>query len=341
MDGSDWEYMLSMVEDERNKIIIPPYRGSPRENLDREIGNILSGIKIDAALGEPFSHRCDTGFGIYDHCRHTLNRQEVSDGSFLGSPGQVCAAFYHIHEGQKAASAQRCLCLDSHSCLTSRKSRKLKGLYDRPKPTMAVVKCEVDGAIAYEARYTDCYGFGVSAEEFFARDARRGDLRAVIDRGRTVKVTLYTTWPPSDVSASDPWNSRDYNCCKVIVDLNSSHFKPKNIQFSVKLASVYTEGRPQHEEKVHVEIKILLENGILVTRMGWIDWDYLLSIVRFSPAHYTPPGSEKTAWEWKSRNMLDQEIGEFLYGIKQKIIMEKWKYIVPLLGNDKKAVSKY
>ena len=316
MDESDWEYLLGMVGDRR---IIPPYRGSVRETLDREIEKILSDLKMDTALQRPLTHRCDIGFGIYDDCRHILNRQEVSDGNFLGKPAQLCAAFYHIYEGQRAAFSQNCLCLDSHSCFTSRKRRKLRGLYDRPKTMVAVVKCEVNDKVEYEARYTDCCSLEVSAEEFFVRDARKGDLAAAIKRGHTIKITLYTTWPPRHKSTSDTWNPRDHSCCEALVDLYSSRFKRKNIQFLVKLAHVYKEGWPLFEESIRTGIMTLVGNGILVTKMEEFDWDYFLTIARLPFGLYTPPGQPRRAWDWQPRKMLDEATGAFLAGIEHDI----------------------
>ena len=311
MDETDWEYLLGMVTDKR----IPAYRGSPRETLDIEIGMVTNYLKIDIAVEQPFSHKCDTSFGIYDDCRHTLLRQEVPDCNFLGNESQICAAFYHIYEEQRAVSSDRFLCFDSRSCFTSRKRRKLKGLFELPKTTVAVVKCQVNGVTVYEARYTDCYGFAVSAEEFFIRDATVGALGVLINRGIAMKITMYITWPPRHKSASDTRNQRDYSSCEALEGLYVSRLKPRNVQFSVKLAHVYKEGWLQHEDSIRAGIKILVGSGIIVAKMEEIDWNYLLSIARLPLANYTTPG----AWDWGSRKILDEAIGEFLSQINQEI----------------------
>ena len=315
MDKGDWEYLMDMAVDKR----IPTYRGSAREALDIEIGTVLSNLKIDTVLEEPLSHKCDTSFGIYDDCRHILQRYEVPDLDFLGKKSQICAAFYHIYEEQRAVLSQRFLCFDSCNCFTSRNRRKLKGLSVQPKTMVAVAKLEVNGVMLYEARYTDCYGFGVSAEEFFVRDAKEGALRDVINRGMATKITMYTTWPPRHKSASDTSDAWDHGCCEALKVLYLNHFKRRNIEFLVKLAHVYKEGWSQHEENIRVGIKILVGCGIFVSKMEEIDWDYLLGIAKLPLVNYKPPGSLRSAWDWESRKMLDGAIEDFVSQIKKEI----------------------
>ena len=320
MEETDWKYLMGKVED-IGKIDLA-YKGSIREALDRDIGNVLSDLRIDTTLEKPLSHKCDTGFGIYDDCKHILKREDVPNQNFVGKQGQMCAAFYHIYEGQRPTSSRSCLCLEVEGCFTSRKSRKLKGLHDRPKTTVAIVKCQAgDGKVLYEARYTDCHGVGVFAEEYFVRDAQNGDLGAVINGGCVRKITLLITWPPRHRSASTIWKPRDHSCCVAMGRLNVLCFQPRTIVFSIKLAHIYKEGWPEYEDDVRIGVKTLVGKQIVVTKMEESDWNYLLEIARLAPTRHTPLGFHP--WDWQSRKMLDDSIGIFLSRIEQEIHEER------------------
>ena len=321
MEESDWKYLLDKVEDIR-PIVDLVYPGSARESLDRDIGNVLSDLRIDTTLEKPLLHKCDISLGIYDDCKHILRRQDAPGQNFVGKKGQMCAAFYHIYERQRETSSRNCLCLDVEGCFTSRKSRKLKGLHDRPKTTVAVVKCQAgDGKVLYEARYTDCHDVGVLAEDYFVRDAQKGDLGAVIHRGRARKITLMATWPPRHRSASNILNPRDHSCCEALVKLNENLLKPRQIKFFLKLAHVYKEGWPEHEDDIRIGIKTLVGQGILVNAMEENDWDYLSGIA----------ASRLRSWDWRPRKRLDEAIKNFLSQIEQEIQQER--YICLLLLN--------
>lgn len=309
MDETDWEYLTAMLQDTMNyRRFVPPYRGSVREAFDREIGEVLKDLQMDITLEQPPTHKCDTGLGIYNDRKHILKSQDVANGNLLGKPGQICAAFYHIYEGHQAISSQEFLCFDKQHCSSSGKKRKLKRLYGPAKTMVVVVKCEDSkGMVLYEARYTDCYGFGIPAEDFFVRDARKGELDAVINGGRTTKITMYVTWPPRHKSPSETGSPQDNSCCETLVNLYSTRLKPKNINFSVKLAHVYKEGWPVYEDNVRVGIMVLLGRGIIVDRMVKVDWEFLSNIARLS----------YTCWNWGPRSKLDEEIGTYLAQIQK------------------------
>ena len=101
------------------------------------------------------------------HIKRRIGQEEI-----LGSKGQFCAAFYHVHKWyyHNEGRTREYFCLDHNNCIIGQRAKKEDSKYLHPRDMVAVVKFENPTGILYEARYTNCAQKRKHAEDFFKQD---------------------------------------------------------------------------------------------------------------------------------------------------------------------------
>jgi pyrimidine deaminase RibD-like protein len=139
----------------------------------------------------------------------------VQDERFLGSKGQFCAAFYHVHEWSFRENKREHCCLDETNCIIAKRAVHENNWRVQRKTVVAVVKFEDEnGEILYEARYKNCAPQKKHAEDFFKEDIENQDgvLAEIVQDNPNGTITMYLTLQPCNRSTGKP----DQSCCDTL-----------------------------------------------------------------------------------------------------------------------------
>jgi pyrimidine deaminase RibD-like protein len=246
---------------------------------------------------------------IYRDNQHIKRR--TGEEEVLGSNGQFCAAFYHVHqwdyrdEEECYVRTRQYFCLDSDNCIIGLRASR-EGRFVQPRQTVvAVVKFENPTGILYEARYTNCKDNQKHAEDFFKDDIKSGDLAGIVGQQRKGTITMYLTLQPCNESTSSEGTGGTQaaqSCCKTLQDIFETTLQPKKIGLCVKVTHTNNLG-PEKPKDKYIElrrnaetgIKDLKESGVSVESMTQEDWEYLIGLTNND-----------------SRNDLDDTVGKIL-----------------------------
>jgi hypothetical protein len=223
------------------------------------------------------------------HIQNEHIKQRVGDERILGSNGQFCAAFYHVHEW----GTRERYCLDETNCIIGQRATNENNWRAQAKTVVAVVNFEDENEeILYEARYTNCGEEKKHAEDFFKEDIENenGVLAQIVEAANPNGIiTLYLTLQPCNKStsilgtANTPANK---TCCETLTTIVNDILPPE-ITLFVKAAntcrlSLIPENDPDDEtlrQNAVAGIKMLMGiERVSVTWMEKDDWHYLLSL---------------------------------------------------------------
>jgi hypothetical protein len=224
--------------------------------------------------------------------QHIKQREE--DERILGSKGQFCAAFYHVHQWYhiQNQSSRDHFCLDDDNCIISEEAKKRNDDYAwcvQAKTVVAVVKFEGASEILYEARYTNCGKEKKHAEDFFKEDIEKGELGKKVEDNTNGTITLYLTLQPCNKSTSTGGTEntpKDKTCCETLTTIVNDELPP-GINLCVKSANTC---RLSLKQKQKQDDEILRQNAVAgikmlmqiervnVSGMTPEDWRYLLCL---------------------------------------------------------------
>ena len=260
-----------------------------------------------------------------------------------------CGAFYHVDKRPEkpGKSIRQFFCLNRDKCIIFLRENKERS---PPIKVVAVAKFETDDSGSkplYEARYTNCISSSPSikmhAEEFFREDVDRNDeeLANLINKNPGGTITIYLTLQPCNFSTTTNPKGKIgtwpyHSCCKTLRDIYIDKLRGKKVNLCVKPTHlcyldkvedtdagddtdyVTHEVVQKHQENEHFRknavrgIKMLMRNGITVSKMETADWEYLLSM--------TEPVDQGSIVDVEGRRkILDDEIGDILEKIRQQL----------------------
>jgi hypothetical protein len=215
-------------------------------------------------------------------------KQRVKNERFLGSKGQFCAAFYHVHQWNHSEHS----CLDDNHCIVAKEAKKSpKGWYVQARKVVAVVKFEDEnGDILHEARYKNCAPEQKHAVDFFKQDIENenGELRKLVEANPNGTITLYLTLQPcnkSTIIGGAAFTPPDKTSCETLTAIVNEILLPRNISLCVKAAntsrlSLTPEDDANDEilrQNAVAGIEMLMQVGVKFSGMTEEDWKYLLS----------------------------------------------------------------
>jgi hypothetical protein len=225
-------------------------------------------------------------------------KQRAGNEKILGSKGQFCAAFYHVHQWRDKQEdpipSRKHSCLDNKKCIVTMEAKKPGNTwYVQNKKVVAVVKFEdTNGKIQYQARYTNCYKKSEQkhAEDFFKEDIENGVLAGIVQDNPNGTITLYLTYQPCNKSTSiggTPNSPAEKSCCETLKTIfNEIRKRPKNIRLCVKATNLCRLSLIKEKDKddEHLRenavngIKSLMEFGVIFSGMTPTDWNYLYGL---------------------------------------------------------------
>jgi hypothetical protein len=254
-----------------------------------------------AGVGNNCNVQCSEIYPIQDG--HIKQRVGI-----LGSKGQFCAAFYHVHQWDFGKEKREHYCLDKTNCIIGQRITNEKPSV-QAKTVVAVVKFEDENrVILYEARYKNCAPHKKHAEDFFKQDIenQNGALRKLVEGKKKGTITLYLTYQPCNMSIGTKNTNRDQSCCTILTTIYESILQQHTISLCVKAANTYrltvkkddANDRKEDEdkdekvdndtdkkdknEKYRINavrgIKRLMRIGVNVSGMTKADWDHLFSM---------------------------------------------------------------
>ena len=228
----------------------------------------------------------------------TQNEHIKQRVGILGSKGQFCAAFYHVHQWGNRPR----YCLDETNCIIGHRATIENNPSVQAKTVVAVVKFENEnGNILYEARYQNCAPTEKHAEDFFEQDIENGELGEQVEANPNGTITLYLTYQPCNKSTGTAITNSDQSCCTILLEIYQNILLQHNICLCVKAANTcrLTVNDQDANEDVDEEIadgdnndvkdekyrknavrgiKRLMRIGVNVSGMIGNDWDYLLAM---------------------------------------------------------------
>ena len=218
---------------------------------------------------------------------HIIQRQ--GQQPILGTVGQFCAAFYHVHEW---GDPHHYCCLDINNCLIGIRTNNENNLRLQPKQVIGVVKFEDNqGNTLYEARYSNCEPKQMHAEDFFSYDVQNGVLAAKIaENNNGGTITLYLTYQPCNKSVSlvgTKGTPPNKSCCETLVQIYNIILRPRNISLHIKATHLYRfepaimDHKILHQRAVQGVWNLLEINNGIVEHMTREDWNYLFSLIAF------------------------------------------------------------
>jgi hypothetical protein len=226
-------------------------------------------------------------------------KQRAGNERILGSKGQFCAAFYHVHqwrhEKEDPIPSRKHYCLDKKECIVATKAKTSSTKwYVQNKKVVAVVKFEdANGKIQYQARYTNCYKKSEQkhAEDFFKEDIENenGALREKVNTNPNGTITMYLTIQPCNKSTSIEGTTNtpaNKTCCKTLTTIVKDILLPKKIKLCVKPTNTcrlsLAEEKGNDDEHLRENavngIKSLMEIGVIFSGMTPTDWNYLYGL---------------------------------------------------------------
>jgi hypothetical protein len=226
---------------------------------------------------------------IYLDNQHIKRRGEQEE--VLGSNGQFCAAFYHVHQWdyRDEGRAREYFCLDDNACIIGQRRDEEGNVNRYLQPTetvVAVVKFENRGEIVYDARYTNCKKSQKHAEDFFKDDIEDGELARKVEREENGTITMYLTLQPCNESTSPEGTGGTQavqSCCKTLQYIFKTILQRKKIGLCVKVTHTNHLGPGRETREPHIQlrenaetgIRDLEKSGVSVERMTDVDWKYL------------------------------------------------------------------
>jgi hypothetical protein len=227
-------------------------------------------------------------------------KQRAGNERILGSKGQFCAAFYHVHqwrhEKEDPIPSRKHYCLDKKECIVATKAKTSSTKwYVQNKKVVAVVKFEdANGKIQYQARYTNCYKKSEQkhAEDFFKEDIENenGALREKVNTNPNGTIAMYLTIQPCNMSTSiegRPNTPANKTCCKTLKEIfTDGILRQRKIKLCVKATNLcrlsLIKEKDKDDETLRENavngIKSLMEIGVKFSGMTQEDWHYLLSL---------------------------------------------------------------
>jgi hypothetical protein len=249
---------------------------------------------------------------IYNEHGHI--KQRVRNERLLGSKGQFCAAFYHVHEWEHRQEdpirTREHYCLDEEDCIIAKEAKKPENKWSvQARTVVAVVKFKDENEeILYEARYTNCGEKQKHADDFFEQDIKNGELGEKVKANSNGTITLYLTYQPCNKSTgktagTDP----NQSCCATLKNIYQNILQKHTISLCVKAANTRrlivrdedsNDSKEDEDEKIDEVkdsedeknekrrknavrgIKRLMRIGVNVGGMTPEDWGYLLSLTK-------------------------------------------------------------
>jgi hypothetical protein len=218
--------------------------------------------------------------------------KRVGDERILGSKGQFCAAFYHVHEWEDREH----YCLDETKCIIGKRAMAEKNWRVQAKTVVAVVKFEdKNGDILYEARYKNCAPQKKHAEDFFKEDIENQDgvLAEIVRDNPNGTITMYLTLQPCNESTRIEGRvntNPDQSCCEILKTIVRQRLQNdgRNINLCIKAANTnrlhLTDQNPKLRNKAERGIKQLMRiEGVNVSGMTREDWNHLFTMTEYIP----------------------------------------------------------
>jgi hypothetical protein len=234
-----------------------------------------------ARVGNNCNGQCSKIYHIQDG-----HIKRVGDEKILGSNGQFCAAFYHVHEWNFGWGTRQHYCLDETNCIIGQRITNEKPSV-QAKTVVAVVKFQDEKeVILYEARYKNCAPQKKHAEDFFKEDIenQNGALRKKVKANPKGTITLYLTYQPCNKSTRTAITPEEKTCCETLTTVRG--ILPPEITLCVKAANTrrlslipaINENDDILRQNAVAGIKMLMQVGVNVSGMTREDWHYLLSL---------------------------------------------------------------
>ena len=204
----------------------------------------------------------------------------------LGTVGQFCAVFYHVHEW---GNHQQHHCLDNGNCEIGIRATNQSKFNVQPKQVIAVVKFEDnEGSILYEARYSNCEPKQMHAEDFFRYDVQHDFLaEKITENNNGGTITMYLTYQPCNKSVSlvgTACTPPDKSCCETLINIYNEILSPRNISLLIKATHLYRfeqatgDNGTLHENAVQGVHDLLQVDNVSLEPMMQEDWNYLFSL---------------------------------------------------------------
>jgi pyrimidine deaminase RibD-like protein len=217
-------------------------------------------------------------------------KQREQDERFLGSKGQFCAAFYHVHEWGFEWGTREHYCRDETNCIISKRATS-NDWRVQAKTVVAVVKFQDEnGVILYEARYKNCVPKKKHAEDFFKEDIenQNGVLAGIVEANPKGTITMYLTLQPCNRSTETANTKPNQSCCDILQTIVGQRLRNngRNINLCVKAANTRrlslieeTGNNETLRQNAVAGITTLMQvEGVNVSGMTPEDWHYLLSL---------------------------------------------------------------
>ena len=224
------------------------------------------------------------------HIKQREKDESAENERILGSNGQFCAAFYHVHQWRE----RKYCCLDETNCIIAKRAVREKNWRVQRKTVVAIVKFEDEnGEILYEARYKNCAPQKKHAEDFFKEDIENQDgvLAEIVQDNPNGTITMYLTLQPCNRSTGKSENTKpDQSCCDTLKTIVRQILRNdgRNINLCIKATNTNRLSQTEQDrtllQNAERGIKQLMRiEGVNVSGMTPEDWDYLFSMTEYIP----------------------------------------------------------